>query len=151
MVDERYVEHRQAGEWLRVLLDGEGRSVGTAHTYAGRIALYLTWATAAGVDPLAPTVEQLAAFARWLERTPSRKHRPGRDRRLAPRPGVVTMTVARSPATVDGILIAAVDLHGVGDFMPAAASVKVPLQRLGGLANALGEGVIQLLAEPARW
>ncbi|MDA8358780.1 MAG: hypothetical protein M0Z95_21360 [Actinomycetota bacterium] len=42
------------------------------------------------------------------------------------------------------------DLHGVGDFMPAAAGVKVPLQRDGGLADALGEGVIQLLTEPAR-
>ncbi|MDA8282627.1 MAG: tyrosine-type recombinase/integrase [Actinomycetota bacterium] len=134
VVDERYVEHARAGEWLRVLLDGEGRSVGTAHTYAGRIALYLTWATATGVDPLAPAVEQLAAFARWLERTPSRKHRPGRDRRLAPRPGVVTMTAARSPATVDGILIAAVEFvrfaASRGWTEPAAAEALSVRERL---------------------
>lgn len=109
VVDDHYVEHARAGEWLRVLRDGEGRSVGTVRTYAGRIALYLTWATASGVEELAPTVEQLAAFARWLERTPSRKHRPGPDRRLAPEPGVLTMAPARSAGTIDGILVAAVE------------------------------------------
>jgi integrase/recombinase XerD len=109
VVDDRYVEHPRVAEWLRILLDGEGRSVGTARTYAGRIAMYLTWAAGAGVDETSPNVEQLAAFARWLERTPSRKHRPGRDRRRAPDPKVVTLTPARSPATVDGILIATVE------------------------------------------
>lgn len=83
VVDERYVEHMRAGEWLRVLVEAEGRSHGTAHAYAGRIALYLTWAAATGAAELSPTVEQLAAFARWLERTPSRNHRPGGDRRVA--------------------------------------------------------------------
>jgi len=114
VVDERYVEHARAGEWLRVLRDGEGRSVGTARTYAGRIALYLTWAMGAGVDPLAPGVEEMAAFARWLERTPSRKHRAGPDRRLGPPAGVVTMTAARSAGTVDGILVAAVEFVRFG-------------------------------------
>lgn len=113
VVDEGYVEHARAGEWLRVLVDGEGRSVGTARAYAGRAALYLTWAASTGgVDELAPSVEQLASFARWLERTPSRKHRPGRDRRLASQPDVVTMTAARSPSTIDGILIAVVEFVG---------------------------------------
>jgi site-specific recombinase XerD len=93
-----------------VLVDGEGRSVGTARAYAGRVALYLTWATSvSGVDGLAPTVQQLASFARWLERTPSRKHRSGPDRRVAAGPAVVTMSPARSAATVDGILIAVVE------------------------------------------
>ena len=36
VVDERYVEHDRAGAWLRVLVDAQGRSVGTARTYAGR-------------------------------------------------------------------------------------------------------------------
>ena len=109
VVDDRYVEHHRAGQWLRVLLDGEGRSVGTARTYAGRIALYLSWAAAVGVEELAPTVEQLGAFARWLERTPSRKHRAGPDRRLAAAAPVVTMAPARSAGTVDGILAATVE------------------------------------------
>jgi site-specific recombinase XerD len=113
VVDERYVENAAAGEWLRVLVDGEGRSLGTARTYAGRLALYLTWAASAGgLDVVAPSVEQLATFARWLERTPSRKHRRGRDRRLAEPTTVVTMTASRSAATVDGILVAVVEFAG---------------------------------------
>jgi glycosyltransferase involved in cell wall biosynthesis len=50
-----------------------------------------------------------------------------------------------------GLPVVALDIHGVADFMPAAAGVKVPLQQGKGLADALGEGVIQLLTEPARW
>ena len=141
MVDERYAEHARAGEWLRALVDGEGRSVGTARAYAGRVALYLTWAASAGVDELSPTVEQLAGFGRWLERTPSRKHRPGQDRRLAPRPAVVTMTAARSAGTVDGILIAAVE------FVRFAAS-----RGWTGMAAAEALSVREgLRFPPARW
>jgi integrase/recombinase XerD len=114
VVDDRYVEHVRAAEYLRVLVDGEGRSVGTARTYAGRLALYLTWAAARGVEEVSPGVEQLAAFARWLERTPSRKHRPGRNRRRAADTKVVTLGAARSPATVDGILAAVVEFVRFG-------------------------------------
>lgn len=109
VVDGGYVEHPRAGEFLRVLLDGEGRSVGTARTYAGRLSLYLTWATTRAVDECGPSVEELAAFARWLERTPSRKHRRGRNRRRAPDPRVVSLEATRSPGTVDGILAATVE------------------------------------------
>ena len=44
MVDGHYVEHSQASTWLRGLLDAQGRSEGTVRTYAGRLALWLTWA-----------------------------------------------------------------------------------------------------------
>ena len=142
VVDESYIEHVQVGEWLRVLVDGEGRSVGTARTYAGRAALYLTWAaSASGVNELAPTVEQLASFARWLERTPSRKHRPGRDRRMASPSAVVTISSARSAATVDGILIAVVE------FVRFAASRGWTDMAA---ANALSFGDA-LRFPPARW
>lgn len=109
VVDDCYVEHPRAGEYLRLLVDGEGRSIGTARTYAGRLALWLTWAAGAEVSEGAPGVDQLAAFARWLERTPSRKHRAGRDRRRAPDPTVLSMGPARSPGTVDGILTVVVE------------------------------------------
>ena len=109
VVDDGYVEHERAASWFRVLLDAQGRSVGTARVYAGRLALYLTWAAAEGVDPVAPDVDQLAAFARWLERTPSRKHRPGRQRRRSPELKVVVLGTARSAATVEGILAAVVE------------------------------------------
>ncbi|MDA8286342.1 MAG: tyrosine-type recombinase/integrase [Actinomycetota bacterium] len=116
VVDGAYVEHERAATWLRVLLDAQGRSVGTAQAYAGRLALYLTWAGAAGVEAAAPEVYQLASFARWLERTPSRKHRRGRERRRAAESNVVAMGPARSPATVEGILAAVVEFvrFGVG-------------------------------------
>jgi integrase/recombinase XerD len=114
VVDDCYVEHDRAGEFLRVLLDGQGRSVGTARAYAGRIALYLTWAARAGVEGLSPTNGDLAVLARWLERTPSRKHRPGRNRRRSSDPAVVALAPARSAATIDGILTATVEFVRFG-------------------------------------
>jgi site-specific recombinase XerD len=141
VVDDRYVEHHRAGEYLRVLVDGEGRSPGTARTYAGRLALYLTWAAGAGVEETSPTVEQLAGFARWLERTPSRKHRPGGNRRRDPGANVSTLAPARSPATVDGILITAVE------FVRFAAS-----RGWSGTAAAEALSVrAELRFPPARW
>lgn len=109
VVDGRYEEHSRAGAWLRSITGAQGRSVGTARAYAGRLALYLTWAAASGVDEMAPDVAQVAAFGRWLERTPSRKHRSGRERRGARDLQVVSLGAARSPATVDGILTAVVE------------------------------------------
>ena len=114
VVDDGYMEHGHAATWLRSLLDAQGRSVGTARTYAGRLALYLTWAAAAGIDPVAPEVDHLAAFARWLERTPSRKHRPGRERRRAADPKLAVLGTARSAATVEGILAAVVEFVRFG-------------------------------------
>ena len=104
VVDDRYDEHVRAGEYLREIRDGDGRSVGTPRTYAGRLALYVTWAATADVDETAVSAGRLAAFARWLERSPSRKHRPGANRRRAVAPSVVPLAPARSPPTVDGIL-----------------------------------------------
>ena len=43
----------------------------------------------------------------------------------------------------------ALDIHEVGDSMPAAAGIKVPLQQGESLADALDEGVVQLLTKPA--
>lgn len=114
VVNESYDEDPRVAEYLRVLLDGEGRSIGTARAYAGRLALYLTWAAGAGVEEMSPGPGELAAFARWLERTPSRKHRRGRDRRRAPDPSVVSLAPTRSPATVDGVLAAVVEFVRFG-------------------------------------
>lgn len=113
VVDDHYVEHPRAGEYLRSVLD-RGGSVGTARTYAGRLALWLGWAAAGGVDACSPSVEQLASFGRWLERTPSRKHRRGANRRRAKDPNIVVLQAARSPATVDGIVAAVVEFVRFG-------------------------------------
>jgi len=63
VVDDTYVEHEPAAAWRCALLDAQGRSLGTARAYAGRLALYLTWASSAEVDPVAPEAEELAASA----------------------------------------------------------------------------------------
>ncbi|MGV1010521.1 MAG: tyrosine-type recombinase/integrase [Dermatophilaceae bacterium] len=113
VVDDGYVEHVRAGQYLRWIVD-RGGSVGTARAYAGRLALWLGWASEAGVGEASPGVEQLAGFARWLERTPSRQHRRGRNRRRAVDPNVVTLQAARSAGTVDGILAAVVEFVRFG-------------------------------------
>lgn len=51
----------------------------------------------------------MTTFARWLERTPSRKHRRGRNRRRAPDVKPPSLLAARSPGTIDGILTAVVE------------------------------------------
>lgn len=93
------------------------------------------------MEETSPTVEQLAGFARWLERTPSRKHRPGGNRRRAPGANVSTLAPARSPVTVDGILITAVE------FVRFAASR--------GWSDAAAAEALSVRAElrfpPARW
>ncbi len=96
VVDEHYLEDRHAAQYLQMLVDGEGRSVGAALAYAGRLALYLTWATTSGTEPCAPTLEQLASIARWLEHPPSRKHGPGQNRRRAADPQLLSLEAARS-------------------------------------------------------
>jgi glycosyltransferase involved in cell wall biosynthesis len=50
-----------------------------------------------------------------------------------------------------GLPVVALDIHGIGDFMPKSAGVKVPLRRGDGLADALSEGLVNLLTEPAVW
>jgi len=50
-----------------------------------------------------------------------------------------------------GLPVVALDLHGVSDFMPTSAGIKVPLQRGDGLAESFGAAVVQLLNEPAHW
>ncbi len=141
VVDDCYVEHVRVGEYLRVLVDAEGRSVGTARVYAGRLALWLTWASSTGTDEVSPSVDSLAVFARWLERTPSRKHRRGRERRRAPDPGMVSLVPTRSPSTVDGIVIAVVELARFG----ASRGWADP-----GGARALSEKT-ELRFVPSRW
>jgi glycosyltransferase involved in cell wall biosynthesis len=50
-----------------------------------------------------------------------------------------------------GLPVVALDLHGISDFMPPDAGIKVPLGQGEGLADALGEGVIQLVTNPDLW
>ncbi|MEN8654838.1 tyrosine-type recombinase/integrase [Streptomyces sp. 21So2-11] len=66
VVSADYELHKEASGYLAALRDQEDASVNTERTYAGRIALYLSYCVDAGVDWAAPTMRQLAAFLRWL-------------------------------------------------------------------------------------
>ena len=134
VVNGGHTEHSQAATWLQALLDAQGRAVGTVRTYAGRLALHLTWVGTATVDPSAPSAEQLASFARWLERTPSRKHHPGRQRRRAPDPKIVDLAPARSAATVEGVLAAAVVLR----FRSRGPDILETVVKRSGIVSLLG-------------
>ncbi|MEV0149981.1 MULTISPECIES: hypothetical protein [unclassified Nonomuraea] len=60
-------------------LRGAGRAFNTERTYAGRIALYLSYCRGHGVDWARPGLAQLMAMMRWLadEPVPSRSRKPG--------------------------------------------------------------------------
>ncbi|MFI7642358.1 hypothetical protein [Nonomuraea sp. NPDC049400] len=58
---------------------GAGRAFNTEKTYAGRIALYLSYCRGHGLDWAGPSLPQLMAMKRWLvdEPMPSRSRKPG--------------------------------------------------------------------------
>jgi hypothetical protein len=117
-----YVEHPRAAEYLRVLVDGEGRSVGTARTYPGRLALFLTRAAGHGVEA------KHAGRGHGVVRPvvgadPEPQASPGRNRRRTPEPKVVSLAMARSPGTVDGISI----ITAVVEFVRFLAATRRPV------------------------
>ncbi|WP_199789960.1 tyrosine-type recombinase/integrase [Streptomyces albus] len=65
-------------------LRGADRAYNTERTYAGRIALYLSYCTEYGVDWARPSLAQLMAMMRWLvdEPLPPRSRRPGAEPRF---------------------------------------------------------------------
>lgn len=89
VVDEDFGLHAEACAYLAGLR-GAGRAFNTEQTYAGRIALYLSYCVDHGVDWSRPSLAQLAAMMRWLvdEPLPPQSRRPGaavrfRDKRTA--------------------------------------------------------------------
>ncbi|HEX5880214.1 MAG TPA: tyrosine-type recombinase/integrase [Actinomycetota bacterium] len=77
VLDPRLVLHREASDFLRCL-QGAGRSPHTIRAYAGRVARFLGWCQAQGVDWRRIGLPDLARFKRWLESSPGRR---GRTRR----------------------------------------------------------------------
>jgi integrase/recombinase XerD len=66
------VRHERAAEWLRIWAD-LGRAPRTIDAYARGLAEYLEACERDGVDPLAATRAQVAAFVRELSSRPSRR------------------------------------------------------------------------------
>lgn len=125
VIDEDFELHVPATQFLRNLVDDRARSVGTARTYAGRVALFLTWCSDQGLDWAHADVEVLAHFRRWLQR-------PGG---IEAEPSIPALAVgsARSGKTVRGYLSA------VFEFL-----------RFGARKGLVPRAVVDSLVEP-RW
>jgi integrase/recombinase XerD len=91
VIDPELVVHREASAFLAGL-HGADRSPHTIRAYAGRVALFLGWCAAAGVDWRRVELAELARFKHWLEITPIQKGR------------------SRSGSTVNAILTAVCEL-----------------------------------------
>lgn len=93
VVDEGYGLHVEACAFLAGLR-GLDRSVNTERAYAGRVALFLSWCAAEGLDWAVPRLDHLVRFKRWLvvEPLPPRGRGGAAPRRY------------RSPGTADAIL-----------------------------------------------
>ncbi len=78
VVDAELVLHREATDFLACLV-GASRSRNTVRVYAGRVAVFLGWCQAEGVDWRTVSVAELARFKQWLEVTPTGggRHRSG--------------------------------------------------------------------------
>lgn len=83
VVDADYKLHRYASEYLASLRGQEDASVNTERSYAGRIALYLSYCADHGIDWARPSMRQLAEFLNWLVDEPLPP--AGRRSRLEPR------------------------------------------------------------------
>jgi len=69
VIDDDYVVHREANAYLAALR-ARDRSANTERVYAGRIALYLSYCSATGLDWKTPSVEALSEFLRHLVKEP---------------------------------------------------------------------------------
>lgn len=87
VLDPGLVMHAEGSEFCWALY-GADRSPNTIRAYAGRVALFLGWASADGTDWRTIDLASLARFKHRLESTPSRRG------------------ARRKPGTVDAILVA---------------------------------------------
>lgn len=71
VIDAGLVAHREASEFL-ACLEGLSRSPHTIRAYAGRVAGFLGWCEADGIDWRTVSLAELARFKRWIEVSPLR-------------------------------------------------------------------------------
>ncbi|WP_220448379.1 hypothetical protein [Nonomuraea diastatica] len=107
-MDEDLELHVEACTYLAGLR-GAGRAFNTEKTYAGRIALYLSYCRGHRLDWPGPSLPQLMAMMRWLvdEPMPSRSRKPGAPVRY------------RSEGTANAIM------GTVGEFCRSLSSQRV--------------------------
>lgn len=100
IASDEYELHSESSAYLASLRSRD-RSINTERVYAGRVALYLTYCAANGLDWAAPGFAALSRFLHWLVEEPLPPR--GRRRRTEPR--------HRSRATANQILTT------VGEFL----------------------------------
>jgi hypothetical protein len=93
VVDDDYRLNVEGSAFLAGLR-GADRSVNTERVYAGRVALFLGWCAANGLDWMRVSLGQMVGFKRWLVESPLPPRR--RDGTGAPR--------FRSPGSADAVL-----------------------------------------------
>ncbi|WP_242436544.1 tyrosine-type recombinase/integrase [Streptomyces sp. CB02488] len=97
VITEDYVLHPESVAYLDSLR-GLDRSVNTERTYAGRMALYLSYCAEFGIDWTAPRIRQLQGLARWLIEHPL----PPKSRRLPAEPRFRSELAANAVLTTVG-------------------------------------------------
>jgi integrase/recombinase XerD len=111
VIDDDYVMHREANAYLAALR-ARDRSANTERIYAGRIALYLSYCSATGLDWKTPSVEALSGFLRHLVNEP-----------LPPRGRTTTTRRYRSKGTANAVMTVVCELLRFG-----AAHKWVPME-----------------------
>jgi integrase/recombinase XerD len=119
IIDEEFDLHPEANAYLSALRAMD-RSINTERIYAGRIALYLTYCSEHRLDWMSPSLENLAAFLKWLVREP-----------LAPRGPRATVPRFRSKSTANAVMTS------VCEFL-----------RFGAAHAWISRAVVERLAEP---
>jgi integrase len=71
VIDAELMVHREASDFLRCL-GGISRSPHTLRAYAGRVAGFLSWCEAEGIDWRSISLAELARFKHWTEVSPMR-------------------------------------------------------------------------------
>jgi integrase/recombinase XerD len=70
VVDDRYEVHQVARDFCLTLV-GAGRSLNTVRTYAPKVARFLTWCSASGLDWTQLTFPDLSRYKRCIEMEPT--------------------------------------------------------------------------------
>jgi len=83
VVDDAYEVHRVATDFC-LALDGANRAFNTVRAYAPKVAKFLTWCSANGLDWTAPSFADLTRYKRFIEREPTAddRSRSGRTTNL---------------------------------------------------------------------
>ncbi|MFJ2258607.1 tyrosine-type recombinase/integrase [Streptomyces sp. NPDC087844] len=108
VISRDYEIHSEATSYLTALASQQDASVHTLRSYAGRVALYLSYCAGFGICWSAPTIVQLAQFLRWLVEEPL----PARSQRVLAEPRHRSKKTANAIMTTSCQFLRHCSLHG---------------------------------------